>query len=473
MTISMLGKKIIALALFLPAFCWTGASRPRPAAGAEDPAPKTPYTDTAEALRVEGLKSEGAFGYLEKLTRLAPRRLTGSPGFAAALDVMAGEMEKLGLEIWREPVRVEHWIRGTHDEAVVLSAGAAAWPLRIAALGLSVPTPEAGITAPVIEIRSFEELSAAGPRVRGAVVFFNHPMDRTDQDTFAAYGEAAAYRTRGASEAAKLGAAAVLVRSLTLRLDGAPHTGVVGYDPAVPKIPAAAVATADAEALSLRLQREPGLRLRLRLDGRDSTPADSFNLVGQLRGTEKPDEIILLGAHLDAWDLGTGAHDDGAGCAQCLEAIRLIRSLGLKPKRTIRIVLYPNEEFGASAGRDYARAVRRGRERHVAAMESDRGGLLPVGFGLGSTETFEKLKKWDVLLRPCGIQWIGPGGGGADIGPLGEGGTALLAFIPDNQRYFDYHHSANDLLAAVHPRELELGAIVMAVMAVVISAEGI
>jgi carboxypeptidase Q len=432
-----------------------------------------PYADAAEALRAEGLKSEGAFAILERLTRLAPERLTGSPGFAAAQELMRREMEAIGLTTWREPVRVEHWVRGRVQEAVVIGGTAPPRPLRIAALGLSVPTPAEGLTAPLVEVRSFEELQSAGGRIKSAIVFFNHPMNRAFQDTFGAYGEAAQYRTRGASEAAKLGAAAVLVRSMTLRLDGFPHTGMVGYDPAAPKIPAAAVDTLDAEDLSHRLVREPGLRLRLRLDCRNLDPADSSNLAGDIRGNERPDEIVLLGAHLDAWDLGVGAHDDGAGCAQCLEAVRLIRTLGISPKRTIRVVLYPNEEFGASAGRDYARAPRRSSERHLAAIESDRGGFLPIGFGMGSASSFEKLKKWEGLLRPAGIQWVGPGGGGADIGPLGESGTALLAFIPDAQRYFDHHHSANDALASVHPRELELGAVVMAVMAFVIAQEGI
>ncbi len=462
---------LFRLAAVLAAFSLAGTSSER--TSILDPGSKVPYADAAETLRVEGLKSEGGFAILERLTRLAPERLTGSAGFAAAQELMHREMEALGMSVWREPVRVEHWVRGRIQEALILEGTAPPRPLRIAALGLSVPTSAAGLNAPLVEIRSFEELQKAGGRVRGAIVFFNHPMDRSFQDTFGAYGEAAQYRTRGASEAAKLGAAAVLVRSMTLRLDGFPHTGMVGYAADVPKIPAAAVATLDAEDLSRRLARQPGLRLRLRLDCRDLGPVESSNLAGEIRGAEQPAEIVLLGAHLDAWDLGTGAHDDGAGCAQCLEAVRLIRALGIAPKRTIRVVLYPNEEFGASAGRDYADSPRRSGERHLAAIESDRGGFLPIGFGLGSAASFEKLKKWIDLLRPAGIQWVGPGGGGADIGPLGESGTALLAFIPDAQRYFDHHHSANDVLAAVHPRELELGAVVMAVMAFVIAQQGI
>jgi carboxypeptidase Q len=464
-------RRLAGLSAVLIALWYAGAGSTR--ASAQNPAVQPPYAAAAESMRVEGLRSEGAYAILERLTRLAPERLTGSPGFAAAQELMRREMEDLGLTTWREPVRVEHWVRGRIQEALLLDAAGPPRALRIAALGLSVPTPAEGIEAPLVEVRSFEDLRKAGERVKGAIVFFNHPMDRTFQESFGAYGEAAQYRSRGPAEAAKYGAAAVLVRSMTQRLDGFPHTGMTAYDPAAPKIPAAALATLDADDLGRRLAARPGLRLRLKLDCRDLGQTDSSNLAGQIRGSERPEEIVLLGAHLDAWELGTGAQDDGAGCAQCLEAVRLILESGLVPKRTIRVVLYPNEEFGASAGRDYARAPRRSAERHLAAIESDRGGFLPVGFGLGSPASFEKLKKWEGLLRPAGIQWIGPGGGGADIGPLGESGTALLAFIPDAQRYFDHHHSANDVLAAVHPRELELGAVVMAVMALVIAQEGI
>lgn len=459
--------RAIFLAVGLAAFLGPAVARQRRASALS-------YSEIAETIRVEGLKSEGAFIMLERLLQAAPRRLTGSPGYSAAAAAMLGEMKNLGLETWLEPVSVEHWTRGTLAEAIVREPDRTETrQLRIAALGLSVPTPDQGIDAPVVEVATFDELQAMASAVRGKIVFFNHPMNPALMDTFAAYGEAAAYRTRGASEAAKLGAAAVLVRSLTLRRDDAPHTGMVGYDPAAPKIPAAALSTLDADWLSVRWHKNNGLRMSLRLNCRDLGSAESSIVVGQWPGAERPDEIILLGAHLDSWDLGAGAHDDGAGCAQCLEAIRLILASGVKPKRTIRIALYPNEEFGASAGLAYARSPRRRGEKHIAAMESDRGGFLPIGFGLGTGQAFERLKSWEGLLKPSGIQWVRPGGGGADIGPLAEQGTVLMGFIPDNQRYFDYHHSAADVLAAVHPRELELGAIVTAIMALVVSEEGI
>jgi carboxypeptidase Q len=437
------------------------------------PAQNLPYADIAEKIRTSGLRTEYAYELLKKLTGLGPR-LTGSAQAAAAVELTRRMMTEIGLETWLEGVTVQHWVRGV-EEAAILVPGAEKNPeLRISALGWSIPTGNPAITAPILEVRSFEELQKVGPEAKGKIVFFNHPMDRTFSDTFPAYGEAAAYRARGAAEASKWGAAAVIVRSLTLRVDAFPHTGMVQYDPRFPRIPAAAVATADADRLSALLVKEKRVEIRLRMGCQTLPDVPSANVVGQIRGSDLPDEIILVGGHLDSWDLGTGAHDDGAGCVQAMEALRLIAELGLKPKRTIRAVLFMNEEFGSSGGRDYAREARRKREKHLVAMESDRGGFLPVGFGVGGASAIEdRLKTWQDLLRPAGILWFGPGGGGADVGPLAAQGAVMMSFIPDSQKYFDYHHSALDILEAVHPRELELGAIVLAVMAYVLAQEGI
>jgi hypothetical protein len=242
----------------------------------------------------------------------------------------------------------------------------------------------------------------------------------------------------------------------------------------VPQIPAAAVSTLDAEFLSRLLKAEPEIVANLKLSCRSMTSVPSANVVGQLTGLEFPQEIVLLGAHLDSWDIGTGAHDDGAGCVQVVEALRLIKGLNLRPKRTIRIVLFMNEEFGATGGRDYARSEMRKEERHLVAFEADRGGFLPLGLGFsGDPEKIKKIQSYQPLFNLMGDFWIRPGGGGGDIAPLSEQGALMGGLIPDAQRYFDVHHSANDVLAAVNPRELELGAIALAIIAFVLAQEGI
>jgi len=436
--------------------------------------PPQKYADIAEKIRIAGLTGENAYPMLGELTAKAGPRLTGSPQAAAAVALTRKMMEDMGFQTWLEPTMVQHWARGVETAEIVDPAEKGSRALAITALGWSIPTPDPGITAPVLEVRSFEELQRLGAEAKGKIIFFNKRMDPALMDTFRAYGEAAQYRSRGAIEAAKAGAIAVLVRSMTLRTDDHPHAGMVQYDPKIPKIPAAALSTRASDRLSERLKKGRGLSVNLKLGCREYNPVSSFNVVGQIRGTEKPDEIVLLGAHLDSWDLATGAHDDGAGCVQVMEALRLIRDQGLKPKRTIRAVLFMNEEFGSSGGRDYAIAPGRKNEKHLAAMESDRGGFLPLGFGIGgSPEVFEKLKKWDYLLKPSGILWVRPGGGGSDIGPLVQQGTVPLGFVPDSQRYFDVHHSGLDVLDSVHPRELELGAVVMAIFAYVLAQEGI
>ena len=424
---------------------------------------------------MSGLRGEKAYGLLEGLVKTAGSRLTGSPGAEAAVEFMRRTMQSLGLETWLEPVQVQHWVRGDIEEATIIHSGpTGSYPLSITALGWSIATPASGISAPVIEAASFDELRRLGDKVKGKIVFFNKAMDRSYLDSFRAYGEAVPYRGRGAVEAAKQGAAAVLVRSMTLRIDDFPHTGMLQYDPQVAKIPAAAISTLDADFLSNLLRKADPVLINLKLSCRELPQVASANVVGQIQGGQWPDQIILLGGHLDSWDLGTGAHDDGAGCAQAVEALRLIKESGLTPKRSIRAVLFMNEEFGVTGGRDYAKAGRRKKEKHIAAVESDRGGFLPVGLSAGGNpETFLKLRSLEELLRPSGIVWIRPGGGGGDIGPLAGQGTVLMSLVPDSQRYFDVHHSAHDTLESVNPRELELGAIILAIVSYVLAEEGV
>ncbi len=280
-------------------------------------------------------------------------------------------------------------------------------------------------------------------------------------------------RVRGATEASKHGAVGALVRSLTMRIDDYPHTGMMIYDPGVEKIPAACISTRGADLLSELLKKDPSATFGMTLSCANLEPVMSHNVIGDIMGSDRPDEIIVLGGHLDSWDLSPGAHDDAAGCAHALEALRLIKELDLKPKRTIRAVMFMNEEFGGSGGRDYARSEKRQEETHLAAIESDRGGFLPLGFGVGNSQTSKPFKKWESLFQSIGLFWLRPGGGGVDIAPLGEHGTLLIGLVPDSQRYFDVHHSGKDVIETVNPRELELGAIAMALFAYILSEEGI
>jgi carboxypeptidase Q len=429
--------------------------------------------EIAAKLLKNGLTEEYAYTLLERLSRIGPR-LTGSAQAAAAVDHTLKEMKDLGLEnIHLESVQVGHWERGDVEKAMLILSAWESLPLTVAAIGGSIATPAEGITAGVVEVRSFEELHDLGDKARGKVVFFNRPMDPSTLNTFGAYGSAVDQRIQGASEAAKAGGVAALVRSITTRLDNNPHTGMMIYESGVHEVPAACLSTIGAETLSQYLKKNPDFKIRLELNCRQLPPVISHNVIGDIAGHENPDEIIVLGGHLDSWDLGTGAHDDGAGCVQSLEALRLLKKLRLKPKRTIRAVMFMDEEFGGTGGKAYASNAKfRKGETHIAAIESDRGGFLPLGFRIGRNESdLQSFRKWESLFQSIGLYWLRPGGGGVDIGPLGTQGTLLISYIPDAQRYFDVHHSALDTLESVNPRELEMGAVAMALLAYLLSEE--
>jgi carboxypeptidase Q len=433
-----------------------------------------PYEDLAAALVKTALRDQGASRTLATLLSAGPR-LTGSPQADAAVDLMARHMKALGFaNVRTEPTRVSHWVRGEREEGRIISRDFGTSPVSVRALGGSIATPSAGLTGRVVEVRSIAELTQVGGQASGAIVFFNGAMDPTFLDTFQAYGAAAPQRSTGAVEAARVGAIGVVVRSLTLETNDDPHTGTMSYDAAVPKVPAVSISTRGADRLSEILKKDPTAQFHFRTSCRLLAPVVSHNVMGELRGTDKPDEVVLVGGHLDSWDLSPGAHDDGAGCAQSIEALRLIKEMGLKPKRTIRVVLFMDEENGGTGGRDYARAEARSGEHHLAALESDRGGFLPLGIGVSAQgASLEKIRSWEPLIRAVGLQWIRPGGGGVDVGPLAAAGTILLSLVPDSQRYFEVHHSGLDTPDRVNARELELGASAMALMAYLLAQEGV
>ncbi|HPB58461.1 MAG TPA: M20/M25/M40 family metallo-hydrolase [Candidatus Saccharicenans sp.] len=432
------------------------------------------FAHQAKKMAETALKEEKAYEILKTLA-LPGGRLTGSPAAARAVSRATDLMTKLGFDLVKqEPVKVNRWQRGQTEKALVKSKKGGQHRLNICALGNSIGTPRSGLEAEVLEVHSFEELEELKQAINGKIVFFNVPMDRAEPNPFAAYGRAVPYRTNGASAAARYGAVAVLVRSMTFRLDDYPHTGLMIYDENIPKIPAAAVATNHADQLSLWLKEDPHLKLSLMMNCGQLPPVISANVLGQLTGEERPEEIILLAGHLDSWDLSPGANDDAAGCVVAIEALRLIKEAGWRPKRTIRAVLFMDEEFGGTGGRFYATSASRKSEKHLLAIEQDNGGGAPVGLALrGGDKIIEKAEKLKEILSPFGINWIRPGGGGVDISPLIQEGTLAGSVIPETQRYFDFHHSALDQPTTVHPREIELQAIVLAIVSYYFSQEGI
>jgi hypothetical protein len=433
-----------------------------------------PYAAIAGEIIRAALAEGQAYRLLTELTAFGPR-LSGSPQAAAAVEWSRHTMAQLGFQNVRlQEVMVPHWVRGSIEEAAIInSATMGTVPLTVCALGGSIATPEMGVVAEVLEVKSFEELRGLGKKAAGKIIFFNRPIDPTKINTFEGYGGAVNQRGSGAIEAAKVGGVAALVRSMTTRLDDVPHTGGMGYQDGVPKIPAAAISTLDANLLSQLLAQEQNVRVRMKLTCQTLPDAPSANVIGEITGSEKPEEIIVVGGHLDSWDKGTGAHDDGAGCVQSIEVLRLLKALNLKPKRTIRAVMFINEENGLRGGEAYAREAAASKEKHIAAIEADRGGFMPRGFSVDTDSTrFAKIANWAYLFEEIDAAKIFRGGSGADISVLVRQGVPGIGLVPESQRYFDYHHSGNDVIETVNERELNLGAAAMAILCYVLAQEG-
>jgi carboxypeptidase Q len=415
----------------------------------------------------EALGKGKSYDYLRELTTKIGARLSGSEGAAKAVVWGKNLLESGGYDrVFLQDVIVPHWVRGKKEEGYILN-GKLKTAVPLVALGGSIATPVKGITAEVIEVKSFQELRDLGKeKCTGKIIFFNRPMDPTKINTFEAYGGAGDQRRNGANEASKMGAIGVIIRSLSSTENDFPHTGSMLYATGVPLIPAAALSTNAATLLSKTLKENPSLKFYFRQSCESLPDVPSSNVVAEIKGSEKPEEIIVVGGHLDSWDLAQGAHDDGTGIAQSLEVFRLFKTLGIRPKHTLRVVLFMNEENGNRGGIKYADLAKANNEKHIFAMESDEGGFTPRGFGIqgGSAEVKAKLQSFRDLLSPYGLGDIDKGSGGVDIGPLAPQGTVLVGFKPDSQRYFEYHHTANDRFENVNQRELEMGAASMAAM---------
>lgn len=423
----------------------------------------------------QALKNPAGYHWLDFLTNQIGGRLSGSPQAAAAVEFTYQVMDTLGLDrVFKQEVMVPYWVRGKKEIGRMVSTKIGTQDFPVCALGNSIGTGTAGLSAAVVEVNSFEALTQLGKeKIQGKIVFYNTPMNPTHPRTFTAYGESAKYRFSGASEAAKLGAIGVIVRSLTTRQDDYPHTGSLGYQLNVPQIPAIAISTNGANALSNALQQDPNLRFYMETHCKMLDEVLSYNVVGEIKGSEFPDEIIVVGGHLDSWDTGKGAHDDGAGVVQSMEVLRILKAINYQPKRTIRAVMFMNEENGLRGGRKYAELAEENKEKHIAALESDAGGFTPRYIGITDDKAgITPYLKWNQLLEPYDITIKGSGNG-ADISPLRNQGTVLLSLSPDSQRYFDVHHTAIDVFEQVNQRELQLGAAAMTTLIYLLAEYGV
>lgn len=426
----------------------------------------TSFAQTSDSIFIrkiydEALSRGRAYEDLRSLCKDIGARLSGSAEAQMAIEWSKRKMESYGFDkVYIQEIIVPHWERGTKESGWMRLHDGKLIKVHLLALGGSIGT-NGVLEAEVIEFKHLDDLKKADrSKVEGKIVFLNQPMDEQQISTFKAYGGCYAIRGTGAVEAAKLSAKAVIIRSIGMPIDDHPHTGSMHYEDDVERIPAAAVSTQDAERMST-LMKNGKMRFILEMDCRSYPDAPSFNVIAEITGKSKANEIITFGGHLDSWDTGEGAHDDGAGVIHCLEALRILKVLNYKPEHTLRVVFFMNEENGNMGGKTYASWVKEKGEKHVAALESDRGGFSPRGFHCdGPDEYVQLIASFATLFKPYELHVFEKGYGGVDIGPLKNEfeGIPLFGFVPDSQRYFDFHHAPSDVFENVNKRELELGA---------------
>jgi carboxypeptidase Q len=422
----------------------------------------------------EILTNSTAYENLRELTKKVGGRLAGSAQTPKAEAWGERALKAAGAEkVWLQECRLPHWDRGGKDEARIVS-GATAHTLDILALGNSLGTGPNGLTAELVLINSFDELEQKKNDLKGKIVFYNYKFNNKFVRTFDAYADAVRYRGQGASRAARYGAVAVLLRSMSNSADNNPHTGGMNYNDSFPKIPAAAVGLKDADKLAAEIAKGNKLKVYMKTNGKMLAEATGHNVIGEIRGSEFPDQIITVGGHLDSWDPAEGAHDDGAGCVHSIEVLRALKAIGYKPRRTLRVVLFANEENGLRGGTKYAQEAKEKGEKHYFALESDAGGFTPraLSFSFNDQE-LNNIRKWLPLFVPYGVSEFNSRGGGADVNPLLRTlQTPVGELEPDSQRYFDIHHARSDVFEAVNKRELELGAVNMAALIYLVDKYG-
>jgi len=420
------------------------------------------------------------YGNLRLLTKNVGPRLSGSAGYYKAEKWGQQVLQEASADkVWLQECMVPHWVRGGKDSASWIAGGAQDKNLYrgldVLALGNSQGTGPKGIKAPVMLINNFDELEQRKDEVKGKIVFYNYPFNPLFVETFQAYGDAVRYRGGGASRAAKYGAVGVIVRSMSSSIDNTPHTGALSYNDSFPKIPAVAVGLRDADKLAAQLEQHKPVDVFLRTNAHMLPDTAAHNVIGELKGTEFPDQYITVGGHLDSWDPAEGAMDDGAGCVQSIEVLRALKAIGYRPRHTIRVVLFANEENGGRGGRKYAEAAKAAGEQHLLGLESDNGGFTPRGFTLSlPADKLAAIQPWVKLLKPYGVYELEQGGGGSDVGPMARQLGAVVGELrPDSQRYFEYHHARNDVLENVNKRELEMGAVNMAALIYLVDKYGL
>ena len=426
--------------------------------------------------------SSTAFDNLRYLCKQIGNRISGSPQLYQAEKWSYITLLQAGTDtVYTQTCQVPHWVRGSTETGTYkwLSSKNGALTVtenkvNISSLGNSQGTSGKALTAPLIAVQNFAELEKLGEAVKGKIVLFNYAFNQNYLRTFMGYANAVPYRVQSASKAAKLGAVAVVVRSVSSSTDNNPHTGVQRYTDSVTKIPAVAIGVQDAITLNNLLQNGKVL-FTLTNTATMLTDTLGSNVIGEIRGNLYPNQIITVGGHLDSWDIGEGAHDDGAGIVQSIAVLEYLKKIGYKPQHTIRAVLFTNEENGGSGGEKYAAQAILNKEEHIAAIESDAGGFTPIGFGGTMTDAqFTKFASWLPLLKVVNINEITKGGGGSDIAPLAKKlGTPTIGLQPDSQRYFDLHHSRNDTFEQVSRRELQLGAAAIASLVYLIDKYGL
>ncbi|GEO09006.1 M20/M25/M40 family metallo-hydrolase [Segetibacter aerophilus] len=437
-------------------------------------------TDSLSIRRIadEMLTNGKAFENLRHLTKKIGGRLAGSPQMVKAENWGLSTLRQSGADtVYFQECLVPHWVRGGADQATVISVDDRKQRrlLDVLALGNSMGSGKKGVTAEVVAVASFDELEKRKDEVKGKIVFYNYPFNPTYVVPALAYRESGIYRAAGPSRAAKYGAVGVIVRSMSEGTNNHPHTGATRYNDSFPKIPAVAVGLEDADYLWQTCKGGRKVYVSFTTNGHFLPDTTGHNVIAELKGSDGSNDFITVGGHLDSWDVNEGAHDDGAGIVQTIEVLRTLKALGYKPKKTLRFVLFANEENGTRGGLKYAEQAKAKNEHHVLAIESDEGGFTPRGFGFTvGSDTLEKIRPWVKLLVPYGVYEFTAGGGGTDIGPLNKTlNTPLAGLVPDNQRYFDLHHARNDVFEAVNKRELLLGAINMAALIYLVDKYGL